>query len=128
MPNLRQVVLRKVDFMNLCPNCGYDLVADRPVSFGNIAITERDEIVFEGRTLHLSRCQRRVVDALVRARGRGVTRSVLAERVGGDLNDNSIVKYVERVRQSFRAVDPAFDQVIALRGFGAYRWCERRAS
>lgn len=128
MRSLWQIVFRKVSVMHLCPNCGYDLVADRPVAFGNIEITARDEIVFQGRTLHLSRCQHRIVDALVRARGRGVTRSVLAERVGGDLNDITIVKYVERVRQSFRAVDPAFDQVIALRGFGAYRWCERRAS
>lgn len=114
--------------MNLCPNCGHDLVPHAPLKLGNIAITERDEIVFEGQQLSLTRCQHRIVDSLVRARGRSLTRGILAERVGGDVNDSTIVKYIERVRLSFRAVDPAFDQVVAVRGFGAYRWAERSAA
>jgi DNA-binding response OmpR family regulator len=114
--------------MHLCPNCGCDLASREPVELGNIALTEKDEIVFQGRRLDLSRCQFRIVESLVRARGRSLTRGVLAQRVGGDVNDSTIVKYVERVRHSFRAVEPAFDQLVAVHGFGAYRWSERSAA
>ena len=111
--------------MNLCPCCGCDLAPFQPIEFGNIAITDREEIVYEGQVVPLTRCQHNIVDALVRARGRGLTRGILAARVGNDVNDATIAKYVERVRHSFRAIDPSFDQVEALRGFGAYRWAPR---
>ena len=111
--------------MHLCPNCGCDLDPLRPLEWGNIAITERDEIVFQGKRVDLTRCQHRLVESLVRARGRSLTRGVLAERVGGDIDDSTIKKYVERVRHSFRAIDPAFDQLVAVHGFGAYRWAQR---
>lgn len=114
--------------MHVCPNCGCDLDPLGPMQFGNIAITERQEIFFQGAALALSRCQYRVVESLVRARGRSLTRGILAERVGGDVDDRTIVKYIERVRQSFRAVEPTFDQIVAVHGFGAYRWDERRES
>lgn len=114
--------------MHLCPNCGCDLVMREPIALGCIAIDDRDEIVFQGRRLELSRCQHRIVDSLVRARGRSLTRGILAQRVGGDVNDSTVVKYVERVRHSFGAVDPSFDQLIAVHGFGAYHWSERSMS
>lgn len=114
--------------MHLCPNCGCDLSPFAPVELGNIAITEREEVFFEGKPLALTRCQYRIVESLVRARGRGLTRGILAERVGGDVDDRTIIKYVERVRQSFRRVDPAFDQLVAMHGFGAYRWVEQQAA
>lgn len=113
--------------MILCPNCGCDLIPHAPLKLGNIAISDCDEIVFEGRPIALTRGQHRIVESLVRARGRSLTRGVLAERIGGDVNDSTIVKYVERIRQSFRRVDPSFDQLAAVHGFGAYRWVERCA-
>ena len=114
--------------MYLCPHCGCDLVPREPVELGDIAITDRDEIVFRGRPMRLTRSQYRIVDSLVSARGRSLSRATLPNRVGGDVNDSTIVKYVERARQSFRTVDPDFDQLAAVRGFGAYRWVERKAS
>jgi DNA-binding response OmpR family regulator len=111
--------------MEMCPHCGFDLTRVQPIQFGNIAITEREEIVFEGQRLWLTRCQYRIVESLVRAKGRQLTRGVLAERIGGDLNETTVTKYVERARQSFREINPSFDQLVSVRGFGAYRWEER---
>lgn len=111
--------------MHICPNCGCNLAPLKPVELGNIAITDREEVVYEGQVIQLTKSQHQIVDALVRARGRGLTCGTLAARLGNDVNDSTIVKYVERVRQSFRAIDPAFDQVEALHGFGAYRWSAR---
>lgn len=113
--------------MHMCPHCGFDLARNQPIRLGNIAITEREEIVFEGRRLSLTRCQYRIVESLVRARGRYLTRGVLADRIGGDLDDTTVTKYVERARRSFREVNPNFNQLVSVRGFGAYRWEERRA-
>lgn len=114
--------------MQLCPSCGCDLAPFQPVELGNIAITDLQEIVFQGRRLALTRCQYSIVESLVRARGRSLSRGILADRVGGDVNDRTIVKYVERVRQSFRVVNPSFDQIVSVHGFGAYRWAEKRAA
>ena len=111
--------------MHVCPHCGCNLASFEPVEFGNIAITDHEEIIYEGQIVPLTPCQHSIVEALVRARGRGVTRGILAMRIGSDVYDSTIVKYVERVRQSFRAIDPGFDQVEAMRGFGAYRWAPR---
>ena len=112
--------------MMLCPHCGFDLATAGPVSYGNIAIEYGGAVSFEGRELRLTRSLRDIVETLVRARGRGVTRGVLAERIEGDVTDATIIKYVERARNCFRDVDPAFDQIMSLRGFGAYKWEHRR--
>lgn len=111
--------------MQFCPHCGFDLASSGPIEFGNIAITDRAEIIFEGRRVHLSRCQYDIVESLVRAQGRHLTRGLLAQRVGGDVNDATVTKYVERVRRSFCEIKPDFDQLISMRGFGTYCWQEK---
>ena len=40
----------------------------------------------------------------------------------GDVFNDSIKKYVERLRICFKGVAPLFDQIETLHGFGAYRW------
>jgi len=114
--------------MNLhhCPSCGCQLKGFEPITLGNVSIDGLGQIVFEGAILTLPPTQHILVDALVRARGRGLTRATLANLIGPDLNDSSIPKYVERLRDSFRQTDPNFDQIECLRGFGAYRWNMRR--
>jgi len=114
--------------MHLCPHCGFDLAALEPLEWGGIALTEREEIVYLDHPLRLPKSQYRIVEALVRARGRWLSRGALADRLGGEVNDSTIVKYVERVRNSFRTVDPGFDRLVAVRGFGAYRWAEQSAA
>ena len=67
-----------------------------------------------------------MVEALIKAQGRGLTRSVLATIAGGEIYDQTVSKYIERVRSSFRRIKPGFDQISSMRGFGAYRWNYQR--
>lgn len=111
--------------MQMCPHCGFNLAAAQPLEFGNIAFDARYGVRFRGASLTLPRSLYDIVETLVRARGTGVTVSVLASRVQGDIDDATIVKYIERARSRFRRVDPRFDQIVSLRGFAAYRWAYR---
>ncbi|MBX7483460.1 hypothetical protein [Qipengyuania qiaonensis] len=95
-------------------------------TYGNIAIDRRGDLLFEGCPLQLPRSQHVMVEALVKAQGRGLTRSVLATIAGGEIYDQTVSKYIERVRSSFRDIKPEFDQISSMRGFGAYRWNYQR--
>lgn len=108
--------------MEWCPHCGGDLGSQVPFAFGNVEIIGGGTIMFDGCPLDLPRTLYTMADSIIRGRGRGLTRGILAERLGGDVFDESIKKYVERLRACFRAIDPRFDQIEAIRGFGAYRW------
>jgi DNA-binding response OmpR family regulator len=113
-----------------CPNCGCRLQKFEPMEYGNVRIDGLSDIEFEGRAVILARTQRRLVESLIQARGRYLTRGVLATILEGDINDSTICKYVERARSAFLAINPAFDQIECLRGFSAYRWrfCAGRLS
>lgn len=106
----------------LCPNCGCNLSQFEDLVYGNITLERVGELQFEGSHLRLPKSQYLIVEALVQAKGRGLTRSLLASILGGDIFDQSISKYIERVRTSFRQVKPDFDQISSMRGFSAYRW------
>ncbi len=112
----------------ICPNCGCNLRRFAPFAYGNVAIDARGELVFEGRPLPLPRSQHMIVEALVKAEGRGLTRSLLATFIDSEIYDQTVSKYIERIRSSFRCVQPDFDQIKALRGFGAYRWDYRSST
>lgn len=106
----------------ICPNCGCNLSQFEDFVYGNIILERVGELQFEGNHLRLPKSQYLIVEALVQAKGRGLTRSLLASILGGDIFDQSISKYIERVRTSFRQVKPDFDQISSMRGFSAYRW------
>lgn len=108
--------------MECCPHCGGNLGSQTTFAFGNVEIRDGETILFNGRPLSLPRTLYLLADSIIRGRGRGLTRGILADRLGGDVFDESITKYVERLRACFRTIDPQFDQIEAIRGFGAYRW------
>lgn len=110
-----------------CPRCGSNLRPYAAFEFGNVAIVEDGTIMFDGRRLDLTRTLHSMADSLIRGRGRGLTRAILAARLDSDVFEDSIKKYVERLRACFRAIDPGFDQIEAVHGFGAYRWRFRGA-
>ncbi|OJW63016.1 MAG: hypothetical protein BGO57_08805 [Sphingomonadales bacterium 63-6] len=114
--------------IHICPNCGCNLTRFEPFAFGNAAIDSQGRILFQGFPVTLPRTLHDIVEALIRAKGRGLTRSVLANILDGDVNDATISKYIERARAAFRVIDPEFDQIVCLRGFGAYSWTYRRPS
>lgn len=106
----------------ICPNCGCNLGQFQALKYGNIALDQHGNLEFEGCELQLPKSQYIIVEALVKAKGRGLTRSFLATIIGREIYDQTVSKYIERLRSSFRGIDPEFDQISALRGFGAYRW------
>lgn len=105
-----------------CPSCGYQLRNFEAISLGNVSIRNPGRICFNGTVLELPPTQYILADALIRSDGRGLARSTLANMLGSDVNDNSVIKYIERLRSSFRRIDPGFNQIESLRGFAAYRW------
>lgn len=111
-----------------CPHCGGNLTTLDQVVYGNIELRAPEEVVFEGKRVNLTRNQLAIVDALVRAKGRAITRSVLAMIIGKDVYDNTVSANIRRTRQSFHTVSPEFDQLQVLHGLGAYRWNFRAMS
>lgn len=114
--------------MHNCPNCGCALTLPEPIVYGNVSATPDGRVVFEGRRLELTRRLHDIVIALISAKGRSLTCSFLAELLAEDVSDEVIVKTVERARRRFRGIQPGFDQIVTVRGFGAYRWAFRPGS
>lgn len=111
-----------------CPDCGNKLTGFAHLSYGNIVLNDIDEVLYEGERIDLTKNQCVIIDALVRAKGRLVTRSTLASAIGGDIFDNTVSANIWRTRLKFRSVKPGFDQLQVIRGFAAYRWDFRNAS
>lgn len=105
-----------------CPHCGISSPEDHPISFGNVTLQDKGVLVFEGKEITLPRVQHQIVQALVEAKGRALTRAHLADWLDGEIFDQSIAVYVARVRSTFREIDPSFDQIFSVRGFAAYKW------
>lgn len=108
--------------INRCPHCGISSIEDQPISFGNVTLQDKGVLVFEGAEITLPRVQHQIVQALVVAKGRALTRAHLADWLDGEIFDQSIAVYVARVRSTFRQIDPGFDQILSVRGFAAYKW------
>jgi DNA-binding response OmpR family regulator len=105
-----------------CPNCGSQLELFSAFSFGNVSIKTPGQVAYNSAPIALPPTQFLVVDALVRARGRCVTRSMLANLISPDISDKTIVKYINRARDAFRSLNPSFNQIECLKGFSCYRW------
>lgn len=110
-----------------CPSCGAQLKIFEIVSYGNVTITDSGLINFNSKIIVLPPSQFLLAEALIRARGRSLTRSALANLVGTSINDSTVTKYIERVRDSFRQANLSFNQIECMKGFGAYRWIREPA-
>jgi len=111
----------------ICPRCDHTWDLFEPVTFGNIALLDIGVVQFQGHILELRRREFEICEALIRARGRRLTRDHLTYLLSGAIDSSTITKYVERTRYAFREIDHKFDQIAALKGFGAYYWVKRAA-
>jgi DNA-binding response OmpR family regulator len=105
-----------------CPSCGYQLRNFETIRYGNVQIDPPGKITFSAQEIELAPTQFILVDALIRAKGRGVYRSTLANLIDPDLSEQAITVYIRRLREAFRRFEPSFDQIECIRGFAAYRW------
>lgn len=107
-----------------CPKCGFDLMALHALTIGDLRIEHDGAVIlWRGKLVALSRCERLVLLSLARANGATVGRSILAEAGGYDGNDpsNWTAVIVHRVIEKFRYVDPGFDAIENIRNLGL-RW------
>lgn len=72
-----------------CPSCGLNLAAEQPIAVGPLEIDPRGEARWFGRRINCTAAQFQVLGALVQARGRIVSKDVLAERVGYESDGDS---------------------------------------
>lgn len=112
--------------MHNCPNCGISLSRYEDFTYGNVTVARSGQIIFNGVDIEASPTSRMLIDTLVRAEGRVLTRSVLLDILGvehpeGGCDIRTIDVYVKRARRAFEAIDSTFDQIVSVRGLG-YRW------
>lgn len=104
----------------MCTQCGYNLSAERAVAWGLLGFDPREDAAWDGRKLGLSRQQREIVGGLIHARGRVLSRALVADRIGyeGDDGANVVDVQVCRIRALLRAAGAPRDliQSIYLRG------------
>ncbi|WP_285711438.1 helix-turn-helix domain-containing protein [Erythrobacter oryzae] len=105
-----------------CQNCGAQLKGFAVENFGNVSIPLPGIILLNSRILSLPPTQFLLADALVRARGRPVARTTLANIISPEIDDRSIVKYINRLRSSFRKINPSFNQIQCIKGYSLYTW------
>lgn len=105
-----------------CPHCGGKLVQFDELVYGNVVLKETDKVLLDGKLVPLTSIQYSIVDALVRAKGKGVTRATLAMIIEREVLDEAVTKHIQRIRLTFLSILPQFDQLKVMRGFGAYRW------
>lgn len=58
-----------------CPHCGISSSEDHSISFGNVTLEDKGVLVFERTEMMLPRVQHQLVQALVVAKGRALTRA-----------------------------------------------------
>jgi DNA-binding response OmpR family regulator len=111
--------------MHMCPNCGVDLNRFNGLTFGNLTISETSEIYLDGQLVQMTTTYRMIVEALVKAEGRPLSRDTLLAILGNeDHEDRTIDVYIRRIRQAFLMQLGYFDQIVVERHVG-YRWRKR---
>ena len=103
----------------MCPSCGHNLTADRPVVLGDWMVAT-SFVMHGNRQFALSPMQSSILHSLARAGGRPVSYSVLADRAGVE-GYCALKVHIANIRAKVPGVP-----IIAERGVG-YRWDTRFA-
>jgi len=104
-----------------CPSCGHNLAAEQAVTIGALSFDPRGEVLWSGSPIKFTCSQFLLFGALMQARGKLVSKDVLAERAGydglGDAHD-VVQVLVCRIRGALRSVGcpPTIIRTVRARG------------
>jgi DNA-binding response OmpR family regulator len=90
----------------LCPHCGYDLIQDEPIERPEISMQPYGDCRFHGHTVDLTRAERAILWALLKADGKPVPKTILNERCGYEGDNNVAEVLLHRIRKKMRAAHP----------------------
>lgn len=71
---------KRPDTTACCPNCGYDLRADKVIRIDGFTIDPREGVFYGGKKLKLSKTHRSIMHSLAKERGRWLSPEQLANR------------------------------------------------
>ncbi|HEY8206923.1 MAG TPA: response regulator transcription factor [Myxococcaceae bacterium] len=95
------------------------------ISAGALTIDpDRFEVRWKGVQASLTRSELQVLSALVRRRGRVLSREQLLELARGDdavVTDRTVDTFIKRIRKKLRDAEPSFDEIETVIGVG-YRY------
>jgi DNA-binding response OmpR family regulator len=100
------------------------LTALETIKLGPLTVQHGGAVVmWRERIVRLTPARRLMVAALARAGGAPIRRHILAEAIGydGDQPESNVAVHLSRTRQAFRALDPQFDSIENIHGYGL-RW------
>ena len=104
-----------------CHACGANLEAEQPVEFGPLRVDPRGEAHWDGRKIKLTCAQFLLFSTIAQARGKLVSKDVLAERAGydgqGDAHDVAQV-FICRIRGALRSIGAPPTIIRTVRGRG----------
>lgn len=83
--------------------------------------SERLTANWRGANLDLTVIEFRIVHCLVERPGHVKSRAQLMTAAGVVQDDNTITSHIKRIRRKFEEIDPSFDLIKTVYGFG-YRW------
>jgi two-component system, OmpR family, response regulator len=102
--------------------------AARALERGKLRVdAERLATQWGGRDVDLTLTEFWIVHALAKHPGHVKNRQQLMDAARVVLDDATITSHVKRIRRKFEAIDPAFDAIQTVYGFG-YRWRDGTAS
>lgn len=104
----------------MCPHCGYDLRRAESVSVGAACYGVLDGFTFDQRPISLTPSERILVESLLRANGRWVTRESLLGRTDC-ADDFCLSSIVKRIRLKFDRAGTPRELIRTAYGLG-YRW------
>lgn len=104
-----------------CPSCGFNLVADEPVSIGAWSVSP-SEVLCDGREVRMTPSERILLHSLAAMRGRVVKDSAILERIGSEAEGHVVNVFACRIRTACRKAGVP-DPIETVWGSG-YRWRE----
>ena len=104
---------------DMCPHCGYNFEADKPLEIDGYVVTQRYCLLPDGSNAGLTLGEAAVLYTIAKGNGERVSGEAVRNRVSDSEDSNTVAVLVYRARRKFGPLWP----IESLRGrVGGYRW------